>query len=284
MRELTSFPPPRESASLVGFDASSFGTLGRSLTTTTSDKLGFVDGIWFFFRGFGLLAKSGSIGLALVPVGVAIFLTFSLWFLVVWFIPSLVASWTSATGTWLAVVQVLATLACMVLSVLVGLALAQPASGPAIEAIVRRVEKRLGVAPHPESTFLAEVGRSAGSAAIGFGFGITATVALLLLGLIPGAVVVTVPLQVVATALSIGWDLCDLPLSVRGLPIGQRVKLVFGNFRVVLGFSMGLVLVSLIPCGFFLFFPVGVAGATALVRALEEPSSTSRPQLKSRVG
>jgi CysZ protein len=86
-----------------------------------------------------------------------------------------------------------------------------------------------------------------------------------LLSLIPGAAVVTVPLKFVFAVLFIGWDVCDYPLSVRGLPLRRRIEIVTANLGAVLGFALGLGLVALVPCGFLLLLPVGVSGATVLM-------------------
>jgi len=236
-----------------------------------SQKPGFVDGVRFFFQGFSLLGWApGALPLALVPIGAALVLTSALVTLTVWFVPGWVDAWIGATGWWVSIVQVLATAAFGILSVLVALALAQPASGPALEGIVRRVERLMGAAPAPESSFVMEVVRSAGSATIGLlGAGVSFVV-LFLIGLIPGAAIVTVPLQFVAMSFALGWDVCDYPLSVQGLPLTERVRVVFGHARAVLGFSLGIAVCSLLPCGILLVLPVGVAGATRLVRAMRD--------------
>jgi CysZ protein len=211
-------------------------------------------GLGSFFRGFGLLASTpGAYPFAMVPVVAAVVLTAGFSVLSVLVVPALVERWTGPGGFWVDVLQVLATLAFLILSTLLGLVLAQPASGPALEAMVRRLEARLGAPPRPDTPFLTEVARSAGSATIALVGGLASFFVLLLLSLIPGAAVV------------IGWDVCDYPLSVRGLPLRRRIEIVTANLGAVLGFALGLGLVALVPCGFLLLLPVGVSGATVLM-------------------
>lgn len=245
--------------------------------------MSFFLGVACFFRGFTLLARApGALPLALVPAVVALAISAGFLSLVLLWVPDWVAAWVGIGGFWGALLKVVATATAAVLSVLVALALAQPASGPALEGIVRRVERELGNPEPPESPFLVEVLRSAGSAALGLGAAIVSFIALFALGLIPGAVVVTVPLQFLAAAFCIGWDVCDYPLGVRGVPLSERLTFVARNARAVLGLSTGVAVCTLIPCGLFLVLPVGVAGATALVHEISQRTGGTSPALPAR--
>jgi CysZ protein len=214
-------------------------------------------------------------GLALVPVAAAIAITFVFAFIGAWFVPDLIEKWAGGGGVWMWLLQILATIVFIIFSALLGLGLAQPASGPALEAIVRRTEKKLGYPEHEPTPFLTDIARSAGSAALGIGGALTVVIALTLVGFIPGAVIVTVPLKIIATALFLAWDVIDYPLSVRGVKLGQRLAFVARNFKAVAGFAVGLGLVAMIPCGILLILPVGVIGATALVAPLAGSLATT---------
>ena len=229
-------------------------------------RLGMLDGIKCFFRGFALLARTPeAYPFALVPLLMALLVTSGLGALSWMLVPSLVSRWVGS-GTWyLSLLQVVATIGLFALMLPLVLALAQPLSGPALEALVRRIERRLGCAEAPEISFLREIGRSAGSAALTVGGAIALFAVTAALGLVPGGVIVAVPLQLLGSALLIGWDLCDYPLSVRGVPLRERLAWMRRHLWAVIGFSAGLMLVGLIPCGLLLILPIGVAGATALV-------------------
>ena len=239
---------------------------------------GFSLGLSSFFRGFGLLASTPkAYPFALVPVVMAVLLTTGLSILSVLVVPALVERWAGGGGGfWVGALQVLATVAFLILSTLVGLALAQPASGPALEALVRRIEERQGAPARPETPVLTEVARSAGSALIALSGGLTAFFVLTLVGLIPGAAVVTVPLKFLCAVLFIGWDVCDYPLSVRGIPLRERLRIVWRNLGSIFGFALGLGLIALVPCGFLLLLPAGVAGATCLMHEILRWESTPR--------
>jgi CysZ protein len=85
----------------------------------------------------------------------------------------------------------------------------------------------------------------------------------------PPAAIVTTPLKLGVTGLMLAWDLCDYPLSIRGMPIRTRFALLGRHLAAVMGFGLGLALLSLIPCALLLALPVGAAGATRLVVRLE---------------
>lgn len=243
-------------------------------TQAPAPRPGFLAGTKAFFRGFGLLASAPeTYGLALVPIAAAIVITMGLSILSIVFVPALVERWAQPSGAWQPILSVLATMTFLIFSVLLGIGLAQPASGPALEALVRRVERRVGAPERPPASFVVEIVRSAGSALIGVGGALGAAIVLTLFGLIPGAVVVTVPLKFVAAVVFVAWDVCDYPLSVRGLPLGERLRLLWRNAPAVLGFATGMALIALVPCGFLLLLPVGVVGATALLHDVDRHES-----------
>jgi CysZ protein len=95
-----------------------------------------------------------------------------------------------------------------------------------------------------------------------------ATLALITL-LLPFASVVSVPLKLMVTAFIIAWDLCDYPLSIRGLRARRRLDLIFTYKGAVLGFGVGLAACGLVPCLLFLFLPAGVAAASRLMWEVE---------------
>lgn len=224
------------------------------------------------FKGLSTLVSTPSLwGLALVPILVTMGLTTGLSVASVKLVPWLIASTVgTSTAWWSVLLQVLATVAAVVLSLFVALGLAQPLSGPALERLVRRVEAALGVPARPETPFLTDVARSLGSALLGLGFGLPFLVLALLLNFVPGGSFVAIPLKFVIAMVVIGWDLCDYPLSIRGMPIGERIRFITHHFWPVLGFSLGIALAAMLPCGALLILPAGVCGAARLVHDIEE--------------
>lgn len=245
------------------------------------DRPGIGDGLRSLFSGFSFIVSTPDVWhLAIVPVAIGLVLTLTLGWAAVALIPPLIQSLFGApSGALLGVLAVLAkvaaTLLAILLAALVGFGLAQPLSGPALERIVRRVEAGLGAPPWPPTSALDDIVRSLQSTLVGAAFGAPLLIALTVVGLIfPPLVVITVPLKVLVTAVLITWDLCDYPLSIRGLPIGQRVSLLARNGGAVLGFGLGLGLLALIPCSLLIVLPAGVAGAARLMVLIERFEQT----------
>jgi CysZ protein len=237
---------------------------------------GFVAGLTCFFRGLGwTLATPQVWPLTMVPAVVGVALSALIGWLAVPHVPGLVSRLIGPTegtlaGIGVGVLSVLATILVVVAGVFVAFSIAQPLAGPALEALVRRQERALGVPARPETSFLSDVWRSLQSLMVGAMFGLPALALLFLLSfVVPYASIVLFPLKLVVAALMLAWDICDYPLSVRGLPMSQRVGIVFRHFGALLGFGLALALASLVPCVVFLLLPGGVAGAARLMLAIE---------------
>lgn len=236
---------------------------------------GFFGAATYPFRGLGyLFTTPASWPLAAVPVVVASLIIGALSWLSIAELPHLAgALLPDHHGRVMAVVgvalKVAFALAGVVLAIIVGGALAQPLSGPALEALVRRRERDLGLPPRPNSPFLLDVYRSARSAAIGL-LALPIAFALTLVELlVPGSSVVIIPLKLIVTGVFVSWDLLDYPLSVRGLGMRQRLAFLGEHRAEVLGFGVALAVVFLVPCAQLLLLPAGVVGATQLICSLE---------------
>jgi CysZ protein len=236
---------------------------------------GFLHGVRALLGGFGfVLGRPGVWPLAAVPVGVALALTILLSWAGIRLATSLLGrvslGASTAAGVVAFVLELLATLAVVLVAALVGFGLAQPLSGAAHERIVRRVEASMGAPAWPEPPALEGIVRSLQSVLVAAAIGLPVFGVLLVVGLVvPGAAVVTFPLKLLATALLAAWDLCDYPLSIRGLPIGERVARVRRHAGAMLGFGFGIALVGLVPFALVLVLPAGVAGAARLMVDLE---------------
>lgn len=234
----------------------------------------FTDGLAAPWKGLAWLTRTPSTwGHALVPAALfTLLIAAGSWagISVVegWIAPHLAEAATSASRVGLLwyVVRALGWLAALTAAVLLALALAQPLSGPALEAIARKQGADIGAEPLPESPFVAGLLRSLRVTL----FGLAAT-APLVLGLTfvelvaPPLALLTLPLKVVLTSLMIAWDLLDYPLSLRATGVRTRVAWIAAHFPAVLGLGLSVAAVSLLPCAGLLFLPAGVAGATRLV-------------------
>jgi CysZ protein len=239
------------------------------------------------FRGYGYLFRTPDLWLpALVPIGVALLLAVVLGTVTVQYAPLLVTAvigtpngtlWTVVT----IVLKVLVTIAIVALAVALSFALAKPLASPALERLLRRTEADLGAPAWPKTSFFEDILRSLQSTLVSLTFSLPILVGLTALGLfIPPAAVITIPLQFVLTGLLTAWDICDYPLSIRGTPVLERIDFMRRNLRCVLGFGIGLALLSLLPCALVLVLPAGVIGAAHLVVEIERWEG----RIQSRVG
>jgi CysZ protein len=250
------------------------------LAPAPRERPGFGAGVRALFGGFGLIfGDPGLVPLALVPIAVALAATGLLGWAAVAFVPDLVRALLGehAGGVLSTILEILATAVALIVAALLGFALAQPLSGPALERIVRRVEAKLGAPPWPPTSVIADVLRSLESLVIPYAFGLPILIVLFVINLFfAPAAIVTIPLKLAVTALMVAWDLCDYPLSIRGIPAGTRVSFMKRNAKAMLGFGVGLALVGLIPCLLVLVLPVGVAGGARLVVEIERWEATQR--------
>lgn len=220
--------------------------------------------------------------MALVPVFCALGLTLALGALSVVWLPDVTRQLLSAAdsgaaywGAWFA--GGLAGLLGVVLSAFIGLSLAQPLAGPALEQLVRRREAALGADPKPATSFLADMWRSLQSLLIGYAVGLPLLALLFAVSLlVPAAVVITVPAKLLVAAGTMAWDICDYPMSVSGLPVRARLALLWRYRAAVGGIGLGLAIGALVPCGALLLLPAGVAGAAQLIHEIEAYEGTER--------
>jgi CysZ protein len=234
------------------------------------------DGLRSLFAGVNFVLSNPSVWpLALVPIAIAIALLSGLAWATLAFIPPYIGKLLGHSGGFgfkllAGLIKFAATAAALLVAALLSFGLAQPLSGPALERLVRRVESSMGAPPWPPTSLFADISRSLQSVLVGYAFGLPILAVLFIIGAIfPPAVVVTFPLKLLVTAILITWDLCDYPLSIRGIRVGDRVSFLKRNVRAVLGFGLGLALLSLIPCALLIILPSGVAGAARLVVLIE---------------
>lgn len=239
--------------------------------TLLADRPGFFAGTRALFSGFGFIARTPAMWpLALVPVAVAGLATLVLGGAASALLLPKIAAALGQHAVLAVVAQVLAGMLVLVVAALVGMSVAQPLSGPALNRIVRRIEALDGAPPRPETGFVEDMGRALSSMLVGYAFGLPLLALLAIISFfVPPAAVVTFPLKLVVLALLFSWDLCDYPLSIQGLPVAARISLVARHLRAMIGFGFGIALLSLIPGAALLVLPIGVAGAARLMRQIE---------------
>ncbi|WP_104978127.1 EI24 domain-containing protein [Sorangium cellulosum] len=245
---------------------------------------GFGAGLKAMLGGYGYLFRTPDLWpLALVPAGIALVLTVVFAIGGVKLAPSLVELIVKEPGTgvlWtvlMAVLRILSLAVVLVAALAISFGLAKPLSGPALERMVRRVEADLGAPAWPEVGFFADMWRALQSSLVALAFTLPIVIVLGVVGfLFAPASVVVIPLQLAVTALAGAWDLCDCPLSIRGVPVAARIAFVRRNLAAVMGFGFGLALLSFLPCALLLVLPAGILGAARLVVTLERWETSKR--------
>lgn len=222
-----------------------------------------------------LLRRPGLWPLSIVPAAAVILITSGLGTLSVLYLPDLVVRLTGKGAAWYEVagvvaLQVVSAGTGLLLSILLALVLAQPLSGPALEHLVRQMEKEIGAPAHPKVPLWKEMVRSASGAVLALAAVLPVLAILFVADLfIPFSWIVTFPLKLIVTGLAITWDLLDYPFSVRGWSLRLRLGWVGDNIGAALGFGISLALLFLIPCVQLLLLPAGAVGATWLLRRIE---------------
>lgn len=247
------------------------GTLARP-----EARPGFFSGVGALFSGAGFVIGTPSIWpLAMVPVVIALLVTGLSTGVTWWLVLPPLGAWLRAhLGTHLGFLATIAEIVVgafvLATALLLGFAVAQPLSGSALNRIVQRSEATLGPRAWPQASFVEDVGAALQSIAVAYAIGLPLLAILWIVTLVfPPASVVTFPLKMVVLAMMMAWDLCDYPLSIHRMPVRARVAFVTRNFRAMLGFGLGLGLLSLVPFAVVLALPFGVAGAARLTRRIE---------------
>lgn len=224
----------------------------------------FLFGIRFFFAGFGLLFRHPSLfGLSAIPIFLTFFVVLGLALALAWLVGSMLDG-TFANSARLAF-QAITFILALFLGYLIYLPLARIFLAP-ISEVLSRHTWALDGNPSVERI---EVGIIR---AMWEGFKLVTLQLLVmafafLIGLIFAPV--GVPLGIFLTLCVSGIDFLDVPLSLRGLPLKRKLRVLWRNKSVALGFSTACYLLLFIPVINLLVLPVGVIGATMLVSRLD---------------
>jgi CysZ protein len=227
---------------------------------------GFFGGAAAFVRGLAFVVGTPRAWpRAAVPILMALVLVASLAAAGVWAAFTVAHRWVdneAAAGLLGGLLSAVAIVAAYV----IGIALAQPLSGWALDGLVRAQESALGV-PHVDASggFFTALFRSlrASLAALAIGLPILATLAIVQ-WLAPPAAAIVVPCQMIIGGLLVAWELLDYPFALRGMGVRDRARWVVSHFGATLGFGLVAVLFLGVPGLGLVALPFGVAGATRL--------------------
>ena len=245
-------------------------------------RVGFRDGVRSLLDGFAyFLREPVNVPLAAVPVLVFLGLLLGLsWLAFARFGPWLGAAVVPGAEPWLGIdLQMLVAwvggILAAFLALLGAMLLAAPLSAPALEALVRRRERSLGLAPAPKLSVWREFALGFRSQLLAVAFTLPAWGSLWLVGVVvPALGPLVLALQGLLAALTVAWNLFDYPLTLRGIPARTRWRFMRRNARAVLGFGLAFAALFWIPCAGLALLPVGVVAAAQLVALLVR----ARPQ------
>lgn len=144
---------------------------------------------------------------------------------------------------------------------------------PALEAIVRQVEASLGVADHPGLSFFESLSCGLRAQLTGLFALLPLWLGLWLLDLVlPFLAPLLLPIKLLAVGVSLAWNLLDYPLTLRGIPVGQRIRFIRANLAAVAGFGVVFAALFWVPLAAVALLPLGVIGATRLVWQMGDPN------------
>lgn len=203
-----------------------------------------------------------------------------------WLVPPLL-SWTGleASTSWYGRASELAVsgaawVISILLSVWASLVLTPPVSSPALEHLITAQEQQLNAPPRAPQSWLAEFW--CGLRAQAFALVCVTPVLLLLwvVGLaVPALGLVLLPFKVALMASALAWNLLDYPLTLRGVAMRDRWRILRKHPQPVLGFGLVFTALFWLPCANVLLLPVGAMAATRLVWALLRAEPALLPSL-----
>jgi CysZ protein len=232
---------------------------------------GFFDGFFSVFRALRFLLRTKRAWpFAAFPAAVLVALgSIGLFLAVRYVAPALVGLLPPSESTFgrlgVAALRVVATVVSGAAGVFIAASCAPVLSGPALEKIILLREKELGLLEREPVPFFTELvyGLRAQLLALAVGVPILALLWVSTLAFPPIAVV-TLPLKLTTGLALVVWSLLDYPLSLRGVPLRDRLTLLRRQAPAAVGFGAGIALLFAIPLGAIVLLPVGVAAATEL--------------------
>lgn len=238
--------------------------------------LQFAYGAFAIVRGFGFLWRTpASWPFAAIPVLLCILLSGLAIAGSIHYVPRLLDGlWPELANTLGAfgagAVRVAGVALAAVLGVLAAVFLTPPLSAPALERLVLLRERELGVASRPAVSLFREVWCALQAQLLALAVvGPVFALLWLVTWLFPPASVVTLPLDLLLLALLTAYSLLDYPLSLRGVSVRERLRLMRGGSALVLGFGSAIALLFAVPLLPLLLLPAAVAAAADVSVQLE---------------
>lgn len=220
---------------------------------------GFVQGFTAFFSGVRLLIRHpGLLTLSVIPVLLTVALLIALAAASGWIVGTLLGHQASQVRV---TAEALAVVLALFLGYLIYLPLARVLLAPFSEALSRKAFSFLKVGQAPAT-------RLVWTRAIAEGLKLVALQAVVWIVVVMLGVLmppVGAGIGLVAAVLFAGLDFLDIPLSVKGNSLKEKLKFLMSSPGVTLGFGLAAYLLLFIPVVNVLALPIGVVGATKLI-------------------
>lgn len=233
--------------------------------------LAFLDGAFAIVRGARFLwTTPRSWPLAAVPIAVCAILCVLSIAGSIHYIPRLISAlWPgleNALGSFGAgALRFIGILLGAVLGVFIATFVTPAISAPALERLVLLRERELGLQPRPAAGFVREFWCALQAQLVALAFSVPLLCLLWIVTLIaPPAAIVTMPLKFAVLALSVAWSLLDYPLSLRGVPLSERLRRMRSHSARVLGFGLSIAVLFTVPLLPLVLLPAAVAAAAEL--------------------
>lgn len=220
----------------------------------------FFQGINFFLSGLRMLFRYPRLfGLALIPIVLTILVLVGLALGGAWWLGQGLEQSPLAEGRWL--LQALAVLLVFFVAYLIYLPLTRIFLAPFSDKLSRKTSELSGATSMTGSdlSFFKSIWEGVKLVVVQ----LLMVVFILVLTLLFAPV--GVPLGIFMTICFCGVDFIDVPLSVRGMSLGQKLRFLWGRRAIVLGFAVAAYLLLHVPIVNLLALPVGVIGGTLLV-------------------
>jgi CysZ protein len=232
-------------------------------------------GVYYFFKGFGLIFKPGIRGWVLLPLLINIIL-FSTLIYYGWLYEKIVTQWLSnqlqqylpewLTSTLSGIIfPLLFTISLTILTILFTF-IATWISAPFNSLLAAAVETHLRGKPvhYPSSSFLLAIIDFFWKQLLKLVYYLFWALILLIITLIPLINLISPILWFLFGAWLISLEYADAPLSNYGYRPKMQRRLLAKKRLLVLGFGSTVVLVMIIPLLNFFVMPIAVAGATCI--------------------
>jgi CysZ protein len=221
-------------------------------------------GVRFFFSGMRTLIRNPALlSLSLIPMLLTLVLLLGLAVAGAWMVGRFLVDTLSVE--WRIFAQVLMFLLALLIAYFLYLPVARVLLAPFAEALSRK-------------THAINAGRTMSQTNQGWAramweglklvmFQLVVALAALALGL--AFPPVGAPVGIAVAIFLGGLDFFDIPLSTRGLRLRKKLRVIWRNKSLAIGFGAAAYLMLLIPVINMMALPVGVVGATLLIDALE---------------